>query len=223
MKTSSLQKEKNGLWRSIWLWSIDSPGEGGFFMPEISRRERKKKETYDRLFHSAMNLFQIQGYEHTSVEQITQQADVGKGTFYNYFESKEAVVLEFSKRKYQDMIAAGREAGYSLRERLDNVLRGWAEFMVSERELAWVAVRSREQAELDKGLHYGIIGILSHGQRLGEISKRFDPVFLAESLEGMVLQHFMHWFVTREGNLEEEMKEVLSLFFDGLIDSQRRA
>lgn len=192
-------------------------------MPEISRRERKKKETYDRLFHSAMNLFQIQGYEHTSVEQITRQADVGKGTFYNYFESKEAVVLEFSKRKYQDMIAAGREAGYSLRERLDNVLRGWAEFMVSERELAWVAVRSREQAELDKGLHYGIIGILSHGQRLGEINKRFDPVFLAESLEGMVLQHFMHWFVTREGNLEDEMKEVLNLFFDGLIDSQRRA
>jgi AcrR family transcriptional regulator len=192
-------------------------------MPEISRRERKKQETYDRLFNSAMNLFHAQGYEHTSVEQITQQADVGKGTFYNYFESKEAVVLEFSKRKYQSMIVSGREAGYTLRERLENVLREWAQFMVTEQEMAWVAIRNREQAELDKGLHYGIIGILSHGQRLGEISKRFDPVFLAESIEGMVLQHFLHWFVTREGNLEEDMKEVLSLFFEGLIDSQRRA
>ena len=197
--------------------------EGGFFMSEISRRERKKQETYDRLFNSAMNLFHAQGYEHTSVEQITQQADVGKGTFYNYFESKEAVVLEFSKRKYQSMIVSGREAGYTLRERLENVLREWAQFMVTEQEMAWVAIRNREQAELDKGLHYGIIGILSHGQRLGEISKRFDPVFLAESIEGMVLQHFLHWFVTREGNLEADMNEVLSLFFEGLIDRQRKA
>lgn len=192
-------------------------------MPEISRRERKKQETYERLYNSAMQFFQTQGYELTSVEQITQNADVGKGTFYNYFDSKEAVVLEFSRRKYQEMIATGREAGYSLRDRLEQVLQSWAEFMVAERELAWVAVRSREQAELDKGLHYGIIGILSHGQRIGEISKRFDPVFLAESLEGMVLQHFMHWFVTQEGDLRHEMRDTLNLFLEGLVENQRKA
>jgi AcrR family transcriptional regulator len=192
-------------------------------MPIISRRERKKQETYDRLFNSAIRLFQTQGYEQTSVEQITQQADVGKGTFYNYFESKEAVVSEFSRRKYQEMISTGRESGYSIRERLDTVLQSWGQFMITERELAWVAVRNRDQAELDKGLHYGIIGILSHGQRIGEISKRFDPVFLAESLEGMVLQHFMHWFVTHEGKLEDELRQVLSLFLEGLLDNQRRA
>jgi AcrR family transcriptional regulator len=192
-------------------------------MPEISRRERKKQETHERLFTSAMYLFQNQGYEGTSVEQITQKADVGKGTFYNYFNSKEAVVLEFSRRKYQDIIVSGREAGYSLQERLDNVLRSWCDFMVAERELAWVAIRNREQAELDKGLHYGIIGILSHGQRMGEINKRFDPVFLAESLEGMVLQHFMRWFVTREGSLESEMRDILSLFLGGLVENNRRA
>jgi AcrR family transcriptional regulator len=199
------------------------PEKEVFFLPEISRRERKKQETYDRLFNSAMQFFQNQGYELTSVEQITQKADVGKGTFYNYFDSKEAVVSEFSRRKYQEMIAAGREAGYSIRERLEHVLQSWSVFMVTERELAWVAVRNREQAELDKGLHYGIIGILSHGQRIGEITKRYDPVFLAESLEGMVLQHFMHWFVTQEGNLQEEMRETLNLFLEGLMDNQRRA
>lgn len=170
-----------------------------------------------------MYLFQAHSYEHTSVEQITQHADVGKGTFYNYFESKEAVVLEFSRRRYQEIISEGRESSYTLKERLDSVLHRWAQFMIVERELAWVAVRSRNQAELDKGLHYGIIGILSHGQRIGEISKRFDPVFLAESLEGMVLQHFMHWYITREGKLEDEVKRVLSLFLEGLVENQRRA
>lgn len=192
-------------------------------MSELSRRERKKQETYGRLYQCAMELFRRQGYEQTSVEQITQLADVGKGTFYNYFQSKEAVVLEYSRRKYQELIVAGREAGYSLKERLDHVLKNWARFMTMERELAWVAINNREEAELDKGLHYGIIGILSHGQRIGEISKRYDPVFLAESLEGMVLQHFLHWFVTGEGNLEKEMEDVLNLYFEGLNDRKLRA
>lgn len=192
-------------------------------MSELSRRERKKLETYTRLYHCAMELFQRQGYENTSIEQITQLADVGKGTFYNYFQSKEAVVLEYSRRRYQEMIASGREAGYSLQERLEHVLKDWSRFMSMEKELAWVAIKNREGAELDKGLHYGIIGIISHGQRIGEISKRYDPVFLAESLEGMVLQHFLHWFVSGEGNLEKEMEEVLNLFFEGLTERKLRA
>ncbi|HHY26851.1 MAG TPA: TetR/AcrR family transcriptional regulator [Desulfitobacterium dehalogenans] len=192
-------------------------------MSELSRRERKKLETYTRLYKCAMELFHKQGYELTSVEQITQLADVGKGTFYNYFQSKEAVVLEYSRRKYQELIASGREAGYSLQERLDHVLKNWSQFMTREKELAWVAVKHREEAELDKGLHYGIIGIISHGQRIGEISKRYDPIFLAESLEGMVLQHFLHWFVTGEGNLEKEMEDVLNLFFEGLSERKLRA
>lgn len=192
-------------------------------MSELSRRERKKQETYGRLYECAMELFHNQGYEQTSVEQITQLADVGKGTFYNYFQCKEAVVLEYSRRKYQELIVSGREAGYSLKERLDHVLKNWARFMTMERELAWVAINNREEAELDKGLHYGIIGILSHGQRIGEISKRYDPVFLAESLEGMVLQHFLHWFVSGEANLEKDMEDVLNLFFEGLSERKLKA
>ena len=192
-------------------------------MSELSRRERKKLETYTRLYECAMELFRQQGYEQTSVEQITQLADVGKGTFYNYFQSKEAVVLEYSRRNYQELIASGREAGYSLQERLAHVLRNWSQFMIREKELAWVALKNREEAELDKGLHYGIIGIISHGQRIGEINKRYDPVFLAESLQGMVLQHFLHWFVTGEGDLEKEMEDVLNLFFEGLSERKLRA
>jgi len=187
-------------------------------MAELSRRERKKLETYSKLYKCAMDLFQKQGFEATSVEQITQLADVGKGTFYNYFPSKEAVIQEYYRRKYQELITSGREASYSLQERLMHVLKNWAKYMTVEKELAWVAMKNRVEPELDKGLHYGIIGIISHGQRIGEISKRYDPVFLAECLEGMVLQHFFHWFVTGEGDLEREMENVLSLFFEGLSE-----
>lgn len=193
-------------------------------MAEVSRRERKKQETYERLYNTALNLFQTQGYETTSIEQITQRADVGKGTFYNYFESKESVALEFSRRRYQNMIQEGRlTQNNTIRERLSSFLEAWADFMIHEREIAWITIKQRDYVELDKGLHYGIIGVIKLGQREGEISTRFEPGFLAESLEGMVLQHFIHWHVTQEGNLKEEMERIICLFLEGLSDYKMKA
>ena len=59
-----------------------------------SRRERKKQETRQRLLEVAWDLFRVRGYEETTVEEITGAADVAKGTFFNYFETKEAVLGE---------------------------------------------------------------------------------------------------------------------------------
>ena len=54
----------------------------------LSRRERKKKETRQRLLEAALRLFQEFGYDDTTVEEITRAADVAKSTFFNYFETK---------------------------------------------------------------------------------------------------------------------------------------
>lgn len=186
-------------------------------MPEMSRRERKKKETYEKLFACAMQLFRTRGYSATSVEQITQRADVGKGTFYNYFPSKEAVVQEYAQRAYREMVSVRRsKPSLNTRQRLETLLTDWAGFMMNDREMAWVTVRNREGAEYDAGLHYGIQAIIALGQTEGEVSKEFGADFLAESIEGMMLQHFISWYVTGEGDLADEMLKVVTVFLDGL-------
>jgi AcrR family transcriptional regulator len=58
---------------------------------ELSRRERKKEETKDRIFKAAFALFKRQGVEATTIDDICEKADVAKGTFFNYFPRKEAV------------------------------------------------------------------------------------------------------------------------------------
>jgi len=62
----------------------------------VSRRERKKQETRTRLMEAALTLFRENGYTATTVEEITERADVAKGTFFNYFASKEALLGELS-------------------------------------------------------------------------------------------------------------------------------
>src|ERR1039457_3065145 len=58
----------------------------------MGRRQRRAAETRLRLFRCALQLFAERGFPNVTVEDITQAADVGKGTFFNYFESKDRVL-----------------------------------------------------------------------------------------------------------------------------------
>jgi AcrR family transcriptional regulator len=61
----------------------------------LSRRERHSLAVRQRLFDAAMRLFAKRGFTETTVEDITNAADVGKGTFFNYFPSKEELLTAF--------------------------------------------------------------------------------------------------------------------------------
>src|SRR5271155_5050648 len=75
-----------------------------------ARRERRKAETYERLMRAALRLFAEQGLAGTTIEQITEAADVGKGTFFNYFPTKEHVLQAFGDTRIQKIHAARDEA-----------------------------------------------------------------------------------------------------------------
>ncbi len=60
-------------------------------MNTLSRNERKRQRTRQALIDATRKLAGSVGLENVSVQEITELADVGLGTFYNYFEHKEAV------------------------------------------------------------------------------------------------------------------------------------
>src|SRR5271169_1236970 len=75
-----------------------------------SRRERRSAELRERLFRSALQLFAQKGYSETTVEDITNSADVGKGTFFNYFPSKEHILASFGRMQIGKVQAAADAA-----------------------------------------------------------------------------------------------------------------
>jgi AcrR family transcriptional regulator len=62
-------------------------------MTKPGLRERKKQKTRGAIQREAMRLFQEQGYDATTVEQIAEAAEVSQSTFFRYFPTKEDVVL----------------------------------------------------------------------------------------------------------------------------------
>ena len=74
------------------------------------RRERRKAETREKLFRTAMRLFAERGLYETTTEDITEAADVGLGTFFNYFPSKHHVLTVLSEKQSEKVKAARYEA-----------------------------------------------------------------------------------------------------------------
>ncbi len=69
------------------------------------RRERKKRDTRLRIFRAAFELFTEKGFEATTVEEIAERADVGKGTVFNHFPQKTAFLVA----AYREWVGVIRE------------------------------------------------------------------------------------------------------------------
>jgi AcrR family transcriptional regulator len=94
--------------------------------PAPSRRERKKVDTRRRILTVALDLFSRHGLEAVTVDHIADMADLGKGTIYNYFPTKEDIVVAFMaelESEIQAKTARLVSSGASLERMLLEVIR----------------------------------------------------------------------------------------------------
>jgi AcrR family transcriptional regulator len=59
-------------------------------------RERKKAQTREAILDAAIKLFELKGYESTTVEEISAEANVSPRTFFRYFDTKLETIMEQS-------------------------------------------------------------------------------------------------------------------------------
>ena len=73
-------------------------------MPEkkkYTKRQLQALETKNKIYNAAVHVINEKGYNNVSIEDITNDADVAKGSFYTYFESKEALLFYTFQRSDQ--------------------------------------------------------------------------------------------------------------------------
>jgi AcrR family transcriptional regulator len=105
-------------------------------------RERKKRQTREAIAKAAMELFQAHGFDDVTVADVARAADVSEKTVFNYFPSKEDLVLHRGEERLAALIEAirARPVGASIVE----PFRRWAleaiEHMEHEPVESFVAV-----------------------------------------------------------------------------------
>ena len=195
---------------------------------ELSRRERKKEETRERIFKAACKLFRDKGFEDTTIDDITERADVAKGTFFNYFPRKEAVLGYLSEVRMAEatenaeaILSAPKAAREKLLALFADIAAGYEE----DRDLSWfVLMENLKRAfTVSEDVHQRwrdlTVGVIEQGQESGDLRRGVDPQRAEFVLHGVFMSTLFMWLKCPETvgmNLQDELRERFTLVLDGL-------
>lgn len=200
----------------------------------VSRRERRSAELRERLFRSAMGLFAKKGFAETTVEDITEAADVGKGTFFNYFPSKEHILMSFGEMQLAKLEAVVCEAEQSDLPMLE-VLHALVLRMTEEPIRNPAMVRALLQANLSSVPVRGemlrihernralIARLIHHGQERGEVRTDMPAQEIAEVWRQTVFGTLMFWSLVGDGTLTARIERAVRLLWEGIGVSSRKS
>jgi AcrR family transcriptional regulator len=166
-------------------------------------RQKKKQQTKNLLFNTSIELFKKQGFQETTVQQITDQAGVAKGTFFNYYPSKESILLEIRISQLQSINQFAENATHqSAIEALIILFRRIPEQMDKYGKKVALSIfqllNSRPSLTIHEAtpynqFHVTIRTIIQDGQIKGEFSSKMDSSQLATTLTNTYLGSLLSW------------------------------
>jgi AcrR family transcriptional regulator len=191
------------------------------------RRQRRSAETRERLFRAALLLFAEKGFAETTVEDITNAADVGKGTFFNYFPSKEHILIAFSDMqlsKLQNTVDQMRDRPEPMRSFFRSMTIRMTEEpskspdvvrALLQANLSSSSVRSvmRERSDRAEGLLTQLVQI---GQERGEFRRDAPALELAQVFRQTIFGTLLMWSLHGDASLSERIERALEVLWMGL-------
>ena len=102
-----------------------------------NRTEKRVKKTRKRLKKAALDVFSEKSIDAATVEEITEKADVGKGTLYQHFEDKGEIVVTLVDEAVKHLIKRIRSyegPPDSLEDMLEHLLNAHYEFSLEAKE-----------------------------------------------------------------------------------------
>jgi AcrR family transcriptional regulator len=190
------------------------------------RRERHKRAMYERLYTASIDLFTEQGYEETLIEDITERADVARGTFFNYFDKKEEVIVAWGERRRDTLkveLGAIAGGGLDVLTCLENCMRALArinklEWRTTQVMLAaWV--RCGHPIFEEPYATSLFAEIVNAGKQAGEIGDHVDPSLVGNILRDVYLGT-LYRYVGRgkqPTTLANELVTTLRLVMNGVL------
>jgi len=191
------------------------------------RRQRRSADIRERLFRAALNLFAEKGFTETTVKDITNAADVGKGTFFNYFPSKDHILLAFGEMQLGKLQEAVNHARSS-NEPMPQFLRGLGVRMTQEPTRNPEIIRALLQAylstsqvreamiDLQTRVHALHTQMIQLGQERGEIRSDLPASDLAHVFRQTIFGTLLIWSLYGDATLHARIENAFSVLWSGL-------
>ena len=197
----------------------------------MSLRQLKKEKTARAILTAAAVRFAADGIDAARMEEIAADAEVSVGTLYNYFGSKQSLLIALFEVEVGEMLEAGGAAVADDMDPLDAVhhlFNVYTDIMVATnphllREVLRFSLAGgeaiQELARLDEELMVQLAGVLSAHQEAGRIAKSVaidDAVFVLYSVLITELLMYLSLDEFTPASLRHSMARRVELVFNGI-------
>jgi len=182
---------------------------------------RRRKE----IFAASVHLFLEKGFTETSMREIAEAAKVGKSTLYDYFKSKEEILVSyFESELYQitERAQAILEQDISISDKLRNIIQMHLEYLVANKQIFLhlslesqrLSAESQGQIQAKRhGYQDMLRALIEEGIRQEEF-RSINPLFAARSIFALLSTAV---FTSRPtGTPEEMLEQALVIYFKGI-------
>jgi TetR/AcrR family fatty acid metabolism transcriptional regulator len=190
-------------------------------------KNNSKEHTRNRIINSAKNLFAEQGYQKTTIVDISRQAGVSEAALYEYFHGKEDLLLTIPDLWVSEL----------LRD-LDEQLFGIKGAVNKLRKYLWWYMRRVEQAPLDakivylflktnanflntevysnvKNLYSYLVEIFEEGRKTGEMKSELNPRLARDLFVGTTDHMITRWLLKDMSySLFDDIENIFELMVD---------
>jgi len=197
-----------------------------------NRTERKKEETRQKVISVALQLFRQNGLDATTMEQIAEAADIAKGTLYNYFPAKEAIIHQYIDRVSREKNAVRIERLHELPDTRTRMVDSLSELMAAvqaqkdffEKYLVYQVqniITLRRDATPPSGFSLLAAEIIRLGQEKGEIRRDMPLHILVALVEFVFIEVTQQFYSEPESfNPGEVIEQCVDLFLNGVKPSK---
>jgi AcrR family transcriptional regulator len=205
---------------------VSSGERGDETPPPLGRRERRKRETKDRIVECAVALFASRGYDSTTMEDIGDCADVSRATVFNHFARKDDIVAEwFGRRRAEltEIISDAEHQTTDTHSRLRHSFRGLARLYEDNPTTGRAMVRAWQRAggpllPYTSDTPALFVDIIRSGQQRGDILPDLDATRAGLVLFDVYLGALYRWVGDEDGRfpLEDNLTAALDLVLAGI-------
>jgi AcrR family transcriptional regulator len=190
----------------------------------LNRYQRRKEKTRQELLAAAKKVLAEKGYHNTKIADIAATADIGVGTFYLYYPTKDALFLELveeTARSLKEEIDQARAQVEGLVEKVRAGQHAFFRFAQDNRELFKIIFgHGNTFNELLRQVYAMFVADAANNVTEGirqAVFRPLRPAVVANALVGMSAQ-VVSWWIEQDGPAVEEMAEAMTDFIlHGLV------
>jgi len=184
-------------------------------------QQRRRKE----IFNASVYLFLENGFNETSMREIAKAAGMGKSTLYDYFESKDEILVSYFEDEIQKITANAKkiiQQELCASEKLKQAMEMHLKYLVDNKlfylklsvEAQRLALESQQKIQTARHAYQDMLRtLIEAGIQNGEF-KEINPLFAARSIFTLLSTAV---FTSRPtGTPEEMLQEALGIFFTGI-------